>query len=214
MEVATQRLSNHAQHEAYTRVIRRRGRIPGHKIIFSTKFFFIPRFSAISPYHSSMGTKLGDADGTELAQGGDPPVTGPLHGPAEAGSAPQQDPQVRRRQRYVGGSKGARKPSKLLKDMRWCYANKETPDEKLPPGRAHCRKLQKDDSFQFMKMLKDLEKAHAGLRAKPASGSSTTGAPASGTPGRSETPLPPDPGELTVLAAIDKLVADFSGAKP
>ena len=106
---------------------------------------------------------------------------------------------------YRGGKKGARKPSKLLMDMRWCYKTAPKEEETLTPGRASCRKLQKAEPLEFLKMLRDLEKALLAGRPKPAPGSSGTGTGASGSAG----PAPLDKGEETTREMIDKLLKDF-----
>jgi hypothetical protein len=108
--------------------------------------------------------------------------------------------QAKRRPGHTGGKKGARKPSKLLMDMRWCYQNKPVPDETLTPGRAQCRILQKEDPVEFLKMLRDLEKALAGLR-RPG--------PEQAAGGPSKSPGSDDRGEQTTRELIDKLMGEF-----
>jgi hypothetical protein len=120
--------------------------------------------------------------------------------------APTGGAQEPRRKRHTGGKKGARKPSKLLRDMRWCYETTPEEGETLTPGRAMCREFQKKDQGEFLKMLRDLEKALLAGRPKPVPGSSGTGGPASGSSG----PTPgSDKGEETTREMIDKLLGEF-----
>jgi hypothetical protein len=110
------------------------------------------------------------------------------------------------KKRHTGGKKGARKPSKLLRDMRWCYETTPEEGETLTPGRAMCREFQKKDQGEFLKMLRDLEKALLAGRPKPVPGSSGTGGPASGSSGPT---LGLDKGEETTREMIDKLLGEF-----
>lgn len=139
-----------------------------------------------------MGNEVEIDDATEGAQ--------------DATELPAGGAQSRPRQRRPGGKKGARKPSKLLMDMRWCYQNTPKEGESLTPGKTMCRALQKDNPAEFLKRLQDQERAHAAGKPKPVPGSSGTGTNPSGSAG----PVPLDKGELTVREMIDKLLKDFS----
>ena len=128
----------------------------------------------------------------------------------DAAKTPANGAQEPRRRRHTGGKKGAKKPSNLLKAMRWVSENAVKEGEVLTPLRANCRKLQVDDLTEFMRQLAGLEKAQAARKPAPAgaqvSGSSGTGGPASGSSG----PTPgSDKGEETTREMIDKLLNDF-----
>lgn len=129
--------------------------------------------------------------------------------PQDATETPAKPPQHPFRKRHTGGKKGARKPSKLLRAMRWCFETAPKDDEVLTPERAQCRLLQRTEPVEFMKMLRDLEKALVAGKPKEVPGSSGTGTSASGSGGL----VPLDKGELTVREMIDKLLKDFPGTK-
>ena len=130
---------------------------------------------------------------------------GATDGSQDAAETPTKGAQSRPRQRYVGGKKGARKPSKLLRDMRWCYETKPAEGETLTPGRAQCRLLQQTEPVEFMKMLRDLEKALVAGKPKEVPGSSGTGTSVNGSGGL----VPLDKGEQTTREMIDKLLREF-----
>ena len=133
----------------------------------------------------------------------DAPSEPPQGEPSEQ-SGPQQSP---RRQKYVGGTKGARKPSKQLKAMRWVFDNPMVEGEKLTWQQQQCRDLQMTDKVEFLKMLRDLEKAHAGLK-KPAPSSAS----ASAAPTASAASV--DPREESVLTLIAELRAKMKETSP
>jgi hypothetical protein len=134
----------------------------------------------------------------------DTPAT--TDGEQNAGAVPSATPQKWAKRNRKGGTKGARKPSNLLKAMRWVSENAVKEGEVLTPLRANCRKLQVEDLTEFMRQLAGLEKAQAARKAPaPTSGLSGTGVPANGSSG----PTRGDKGEETIFELIDKLVGEF-----
>ncbi len=94
--------------------------------------------------------------------------------------------------------------------MRWVYQNPAV----VPPLERQkvLHELLKKDSVEFLRQLKDLEKAQASR--KPATGGATT--TSSGTDGGGMPGVPgaaPDRGETRILEMIDKLMSGFEGAK-
>jgi hypothetical protein len=140
-----------------------------------------------------------------MGQSGDAEVA--TDGGQDAAKTPPSGAQEPRRRRHTGGKKGAKKPSNLLKAMRWVSENAVKEGETLTPLRANCRKLQVEDLTEFMRQLAGLEKAQAARKAPaPTSGLSGTGVPENGSSG----PTRGDKGEETIFELIDKLLADFS----
>jgi hypothetical protein len=142
-----------------------------------------------------------------MGQSGDAEVA--TDGGQDAAKTPPSGAQEPRRRRHTGGKKGAKKPSNLLKAMRWVSENAVKEGEVLTPLRANCRKLQVDDLTEFMRQLAGLEKAQAARKpttSVPAAGSSGTGGSANGSSG----PTPgADKGEETTREMIDKLLGEF-----
>ena len=121
---------------------------------------------------------------------------------------PAQPQQTVRKYNRKGGSKGAKKPSNLLKAMRWVSEHQPEKGEALSALRANCRQLQQEDLTEFMRQLAGLEKAHQSRKSTPPpSGGSSTGTSGSGSGGPSGSA--PDRGEATTREMIDKLLSDF-----
>lgn len=118
--------------------------------------------------------------------------------------------QVPPRNKGGGSKKGSKKrqPNELLRDMRWAYKHprKEDEDLKLTPGQQQCRDLQEKDQVEFLKMLRDLEKAHlmAGRRQNAGSPSGASEGSSAGSAGTT------DKGEATVQELIDELLKGWT----
>lgn len=141
---------------------------------------------------------------------------GPTQPSDKPATAPETSPpQVPVKNKGGGGKKGARKPSKILRAMRWVSENKFQEGEKLNPLRQMYRDLQTNDLIEFTRQLGMQERALASRRSPPptpstsapkADGSSSITAQANGSSG----PTVLDKGEMTVLEAIDKLLAGYA----
>ncbi len=113
-------------------------------------------------------------DGTEATGGGPPEPKKPT--PSGFVTDPSK--------RHTGGKKGVRKPSKLLRALRWVFENPSVIGEDLTPEQQQCRELQEGNPLEFLKMLKDMEgKLAMGKKGDSGGTSSVTGL-ASGSPGR------------------------------
>jgi len=109
------------------------------------------------------------------------------------------EPRPKRKGRYVGGKRGAKKPSKLLRDMRLVISQEEVKDR--GPQQVVLRTLLKDDPKGFVAQLAGLERAHA---AKSVAGKAVPGAPSTG-PGAAGS----DEGEERALAVAERLLAEY-----
>jgi hypothetical protein len=87
--------------------------------------------------------------------------------------------------------------------MRWVYQNPAREGEKLTEGRRNCRELQQTDLVEFMRQLKDLEKAQAARRAAPSTPTSTDGT----APTTTGIGSAPDPGSAKIQLLIAELRA-------
>ncbi len=116
----------------------------------------------------------------------------------------------RRPQSYVGGKKGRKKPSRLLRDMRLVYGQVE---EKDHPAQLPLRRLLKDDPKAFLSQLASLERSHQQARTVAQGRAADEGAARSDTPVSGARVEESDGGSERVLGLVERLLSEWEGGK-
>ena len=102
---------------------------------------------------------------------------------------------------HRGGKKGAKKPSKLLRDMRWVYEHVDESQD-VTQGRKICRGLLKDDPQKFVSQLQAMEREHRSGGPKREQAVAAKEAEAAGAVASA------DEGTVGVLELIDRLLGE------
>jgi hypothetical protein len=105
------------------------------------------------------------------------------------------------RRRHTGGTKGAKKPPRVLKDMRQVYSKDESLDR--TGGQKALRRMLNENPKEFLQQLARLEAAFLG-KAAPAGGASAETPQSGASPGVGEQ-------ELGVRERLAEMLGGFQG---